>query len=281
MPVARLVTSLAIAEISVNLKNITKKHQMRRIASIMSKLNFSRRFKAFQASTLLSSMFLVVMPIAAFVPSVNAQEVKQSRVLTVTGQGDRSVTTTKARVQVAVTMEGRTAEEVQAEIARKTNLVIAKLKELQVEKMQTTGINLSPKYVYENNRQRQDGFTGQNSISFVTSIERSGATLDAIVAAGANRIDQVSFLAPDEAIKVARNGAIQEAAKDAQDQANAVLSSLGLTAKSIRSIQIVNTQSTPPQLQNYAGFARTDTNATSVVGGDQKVQASVVLEIIY
>jgi uncharacterized protein len=159
--------------------------------------------------------------------------------------------------------------------------VIAKLKDLQVEKLQTTGINLSPKYVYENNRQRQDGFTGQNSISFVTSIERSGTTLDAIVAAGANRIDQISFLAPDEAIKVARNGALQDAVKDAQDQADAVLSALNLKAQSIRTIRVNNESFSPPVLLNQSTFAKADTNATSVVGGEQKVQASVTLEISY
>ncbi|CAN1212547.1 SIMPL domain-containing protein [Tumidithrix helvetica PCC 7403] len=247
----------------------------------MSKISLSRTIKALQATTLLSTVFILATPIATFIPSVAAQEVKQSRVLTVTGQGDRSVQTTRARVQVAVAVEGKTAEEVQADIARKTNLVLAKLKELQVEKLQTTGINLSPKYVYENNRQRQEGFTGQNSISFVTSIERSGATLDAIVAVGANRIDQISFLAPDEAIKAARNGALQDAVKDAQDQANAVLSSLNLKAQSIRTIRIGNESYSPPVLLNQSTFAKADGNVTSVVGGEQKVQASVTLEITY
>ncbi|MEE3719239.1 SIMPL domain-containing protein [Tumidithrix elongata RA019] len=246
----------------------------------MSKISLSRTIKALQATTLLSTVFILATPIATFIPSVSAQEVKQSRVLTVTGQGERYVPTTTARVQVAVAVEGKTAEEVQAEIARKTNRVIATLKELQVDKLQTTGISLSPKYVYENNRQRQDGFTGQNSISFVTSIERSGATLDAIVAAGANRIDQISFLAPDEAVRVARNGALQDAVKDAQAQADAVLSSLNLKAQSIRTIQIGNAQSYTPQVFKQA-LSTADNNATSVVGGVQNVQASVTLEITY
>ncbi len=215
-------------------------------------------------------------------PTALAQEVRPARTLVVTGQGDRSVQTTKARVQLGIEVEAKTAQEVQVEIASKTNALVAKLQELNVEKLQTTNITLNPKYVYENNRQRQVGFTGQTSVSFVTSLDKAGTTLDAAVASGANRVDQISFIAPEEALRSARNASLQDAVKDAQSQADAVLSVLNLKVQSVRTIQVSNTSPIQPVLNNQAAFTKAEAApATPVIGGEQKVQTSVVMEFNY
>lgn len=227
-------------------------------------------------------LLLCFSSISINAPSAIAQEVRPARTLVVTGQGDRPVQTTKARVQLGIEIEAKTAQEVQVEIASKTNALVAKLQELNVEKLQTTNITLNPKYVYENNRQRQVGFTGQTSVSFVTSLDKAGKTLDAAVASGANRVDQISFIAPEEALSSARNAALQDAVKDAQSQADAVLSVLNLKVQSVRTIQVSNTSPVQP-LNNQATFAKADAAApaTPVIGGEQRVQTSVVMEFNY
>jgi uncharacterized protein len=233
-----------------------------------------------------SAAKFAILPLLLCLSSINpsiamAQEARPARTLVVTGQGDRPVQTTKARVQLGIEIEAKTAQEVQVEIARKTNALVAKLKELDVEKLQTTNITLNPKYVFENNRQRQVGFTGQTSISFVTSLNKAGATLDAAVASGANRVDQISFIAPEEALNSARNASLQDAVKDAQSQADAVLSVLNLKVQSVRTIQVSNTAPVQP-LNNQATFAKADAApATPVIGGEQRVQTSVVMEFNY
>ncbi|MFN9536388.1 MAG: hypothetical protein ACK59W_18730, partial [Pseudanabaena sp.] len=40
---------------------------------------------------------------------------------------------------------------VQEEVARQANSIVSRLQQLNVEKLQTTSIQLNPKYVYENN----------------------------------------------------------------------------------------------------------------------------------
>lgn len=227
-------------------------------------------------SALLPLLFCAAMPVLA-------EDPRPSNILVVTGRGDRSVQTNKALVQLGVEVEAKTATEAQAGLARKADAVVNKLRELQVEKLQTTSINLSAKYEYVNNRQNQVGFTASTTVSFQTPIDRTGTTLDAAVAAGANRIDQISFIAPDLAMRTARNAALQDAVRDAQEQADAVLSVLKLTAKSVRTIQIGG-GSAPitPFLKSRAALAAESAPApTPVIGGEQRVETTVTLEISY
>jgi uncharacterized protein len=214
-----------------------------------------------------------------------SQEKTPNNVLTVVGNGSRMVQTTIAQVHLGVVVEAKTAQEIQTAIATKTNAIVAKLRELKVEQLQTTGITLNPKYD-NNDRQKQIGFTGQSNVSFRTSIEQAGATLDSAIAAGANRVNGISFVAPDKETNEASNASLQDATKDAQRQANAVLSVLNLKAQSIRKIQVY---SPPIAINNYAYSmdysGRVDALearvSTLVIGGQQRVTTTVTLEINY
>lgn len=206
----------------------------------------------------------------------------RDRILTVTGRGSQLVPTEQTRVQLGVVIEAKTAGEVQAQIAQRTTAIVSRLRNLNVERLQTTSITLSPKYIFVNNRQIQDGFIGQSNISFVTSNDKAGMLLDAAIAAGANRVDQVSFIAPETTIRNARNQALQDATNDALSQANAVLSALNLKQSSIRSIQIVEPSGTAPMLQNRVAVGDSAMAAsTPVLGGEQRVEAYVIIEIGY
>jgi uncharacterized protein YggE len=230
-----------------------------------------------------------VVPLVAVVAalwlssSAIAQEsvLRRDRILTVTGRGSRLVPTEKTRVQLGVVVEGKTAGEVQAEIAQRTNAIVSRLRGLQVERLQTTSITLNPKYIYESNRQIQDGFIGQSNVSFVTTNNNAGGLLDAAIAAGANRVEQVSFIAPDAAISTARNQALQDATKDALSQAEAVLTSLNLRQTSIRSIQIGEPSGASPIMQNRVQNLSAGDTSTPIVGGEQRVEVYVVIEIGY
>jgi uncharacterized protein YggE len=239
-------------------------------------------------TTFILSLAFCIPSVAAIAPSAQAQdnlaktqELKGERLLTVTGRGERSVKTTKARIQLGVTAEGKTAIAVQTEVASQANKIVSRLQQLGVEKLQTINIQLNPKYVYENNRQRQDGFTGQTSVSFVVDIDQAGATIDAAVASGANQIEQIAFIATDTALNDAKQLALQDAVKDAQLQANSVLKILGFIPKSIKNIQIANSAIAYPVPQpRMEAFAKS-AESVPILGGEQKVDASVTLEITY
>ena len=210
-----------------------------------------------------------------------AQE-KLMRTLTVTGRGVESISTTKAQVQLGVEVQGKTATNVQQEVAQRSSAVVELLRSRnKVEKLQTTGIRLNPIYSYENNIQRLTGYAASNTVSFRIPTEQAGTLLDDAVKVGATKIDSVSFTAADEAITAAQKQALRQATQDAQQQADAVLSSLNLTRKDIVNIQING--STPPPPMPFLERATLASKAadTPVIGGEQEVQASVTLQISY
>jgi len=206
------------------------------------------------------------------------------RTLTVTGRGVESIPTTISQVRLGVEVQGRTAEEVQQEAARRTNAVVELLRSRNVDQLTTTGIYLSPQYSYENGTQELVGYTASNTVSFEIPTEQAGDILDASVSAGATRIDGIGFTAEDEAIAAAQNQALREATQEAQAQADVVLAALGLTRDEVVNIQINGAMppSPPIPLARAASeqFAVADA-PTPVVGGEQQVEASVTLQISY
>ncbi len=238
------------------------------------------------AVVLLVSMGAIYM-VTSKTPPVQAQtQAVLLRTLTVTGQGKEQIQTTLTQVQLGVEAQGKTAQEVQQAVAKRSTAVVNLLKSRSVEKLQTTGINLNPNYSYDNGRQTLIGYQASNTVSFRLPTEKIGSLLDDAVQAGASKIDSVSFTASDSAIATAQKAALQKATQEAQAQANAVFSSLGLTAKGIASIQINGAQ--PPQPMPVAPFSASTKlqgeaamDSTPVIGGEQTVDASVTLQIQY
>lgn len=212
-------------------------------------------------------------------------EQQMSRTVIVTGQGTEMVPTTLSRVQLGVEVQGDTAEEVQQEAARRSTAVVNLVRSRNVDKLQTTGISLNPRYDYSNNgEQKIVGYTATNTISFQVPTERAGIIIDDAVKAGATRIDGVSFIADEEAIATAQRQAIREATQDAQAQADAALSALGLTRKEVVSIQVNGSAPPPPIPYRREALAASVADAptpTPVVGGEQEVQSSVTLQFSY
>ncbi|HEY9895737.1 MAG TPA: SIMPL domain-containing protein [Candidatus Sericytochromatia bacterium] len=219
----------------------------------------------------------------AFANPVLAQE-KMMRTLTVTGRGTEMVATTITQVRLGVEAQGKTANEVQQEVARRSNAVVNLLKARQVDKLETTGINLNPSYQYDNGKQTLTGYSASNIVSFRIATEKAGTLLDEAVKAGASRIDGVSFIATDEAIAATQKNALREATQDAQAQADAVFSALNLTKGQIVSVQVNGASAPPPRpLEDFQAMrASAAPKAPSpVIGGEQEVQASVTLQISY
>ncbi|MBD2497385.1 SIMPL domain-containing protein [Nostoc sp. FACHB-280] len=215
-------------------------------------------------------------------PASAQEKEKLWRTLTVSGRGTESIPTTLSLVNLGVEIQGKTAQEVQQEAAKRSSAVVALLKSRNVEKLETTGIRLNPVYSYTNNVQRITGYAAVNNVSFRIPTEKAGTLLDDAVKAGATQINGVSFIASDDAIATAREVALKEATQDAQKQADAVLSSLGLKSKEIVSIQVNNASAPPPPVFLRAQAAKVAEDvSTPVVGGEQEVEASVTLQISY
>ena len=239
------------------------------------------RFSARNFGKILS---LTIFMCAIFILPASAQEKEKLwRTLTVSGRGVETIATTLSQVSLGVEIQGKTAEDVQKEAARKSSAVVDLLKKRNVEKLTTTGIRLNPVYSYSNNIQRITGYAASNTVSFRISTDKAGTLLDDAVKAGATQINGVSFIASDEAIASAQKQALKKATQDAQEQAETVLSSLKLEQKDIISIQINGATPPPPPMLYRAEAAKASLidASTPIVAGEQEVQASVTLQISY
>nr|WP_211175984.1 SIMPL domain-containing protein [Brasilonema sp. UFV-L1] len=219
-------------------------------------------------------------------PALAQQKERMLRTLTVNGRAMEAIPTTLSQVSLGVEVQGKTAQQVQQEAARKSSAVVALLKSRNVDKLQTTGISLNPIYNYDNKVQRITGYAASNVVSFRIPTERAGTLLDEAVKAGATQISSISFVASDEAIAVARQQALKEATQDAQQQAQAVLSALGFQSKEVVSIEVNGASAPPPPPRpvlraEYDGKLATQNASTPIVGGEQQVEATVTLQISY
>ncbi|MBD6615756.1 SIMPL domain-containing protein [Komarekiella sp. 'clone 1'] len=238
----------------------------------------------FQVGNLWKTLPLALLVGVIFtLPALAQEKEKLWRTLTVSGRGVETIPTTLSQVSLGVEIQGKTAQDVQQEAARRSSAVVALLKRQNVEKLETTGIRLNPVYSYNNNVQRITGYAANNTVSFRIPTEKAGTLLDDVVKAGATQINGISFVANDEAIANAQKQALKEATQDAQQQADAVFSTLGFKPKEVVNIQVNNASAPPPPIL-YRAEATKVSNAdasTPVIGGEQQVEASVTLQISY
>ena len=235
---------------------------------------------------------LVLTPVAgftlfqqkAFAQPAEAMVYQQpNQTLQVTGQGIQSIPTTLTEVSLGVSVEAKTAQAAQQQAAKQSTAVVEWVRSQKVEKLQTTGISLSPVYDYSDNKQVLKGYQATNTISFRAPTESAGAIIDEAVNVGATRIDGVSFVADDAAVEAARQRALEAAVKDAQQQADTVLAALGLSRQAVASISIGSVSAPPPEFKPVATAARlaADEASTPVVGQEQEINAQVTLLIRY
>lgn len=203
-------------------------------------------------------------------------------ILEVTGRGIVSLDTDIAQVSLGIELEAATAGEVQQEIAQSSSAVVDLLNQLEVDELQTVSISLRPRREFDNSgNSTVVGFTGRNVLQFEVPVEEAGETIDAAVQAGANLVENISFVASDNELNQARLDAIRIAAQDAQTQADSLLDVLNLTPLEIVDIDIINVNNPAPRSFS-AGLelAQFDV-ATPIIGGTQEISASVALDISY
>ena len=233
-----------------------------------------------QQSTAILSIILIVICLTIPQRAIASESVM--RTLTVTGEGKEMIPTTLTQVELGVEVQGKTASEVQQELAEKSQSVIDFLRSRKVQKLKTTGISLQPNYNYDRKPRELIGYVGTNRLNFSLETQKIGNLLDEAVKVGASRIDRLSFTATDSAIATAQNKALQAAVQNAQSQAQAVLNSLNFTSQDTVKIQI-NGANIPQPMPNFemAAMAKDARVNTPVVGGEQTVRASVTLVIQY
>ena len=213
--------------------------------------------------------------------TVTLAQTDTPRILEVTGQGVVSVPTNTAQIQVGIEVEGATATEVQQEIAQITSRVVEQLNQLGVNELQTISISLRPNLKFDQGQSTVVGFIGSNTLQFEVPTEQAGETIDAAIQAGANLIQNISFMAPETELNQARLDALELAVQDAQNQAGSVLGNLDLQPLEIIDIDIIGVSSPLPTLPRVEFSSAAFDVSTPIIGGPQEVVANVALDINY
>ena len=216
------------------------------------------------------------------IENITPTQTDTSNILEVTGRGVVSVDTDTAQVQLGIEVEGATATEVQQEVAQNSSAVVEQLNQLQVEELETINISLQPRREFDDfGNSTVVGFTGLNVLQFEVPTEQAGETIDAAIQAGANTIENIAFVASESELSQARLDAIGLAAQDAQNQANPLLDTLGLTPLEIVDIDIIGVSSPSPTSFSPGLDVAAFDASTPIIGGSQEVVADVALDISY
>jgi uncharacterized protein len=203
-----------------------------------------------------------------------------ARTLAMTGHGEVRSLPDMAQVTAGVATTAPTAAQALSANSARMKGVFAALEKLGVpqKNIQTTNFFVSPQYSNGDNNapRRLTGYQVNNDVTArIEDVNKLGGALDALVAAGANQINGVSFSVQNDAplLEKARAQAIADARARAETYARAAGVSLG----PILSITEGGGDAPPRPMYRMAAMAA----ETRIAPGEQSITAdvSVVWEI--
>ncbi|MEI9995638.1 MAG: SIMPL domain-containing protein [Rhizomicrobium sp.] len=235
------------------------------------------RFGRFVAAMSLSAIVVVAVSGAA-----GAADISAARTIAVSGMGAASGAPTEARMSAGVATTAPTASAALAQNARKMTAVFDALGRLGVppRAVQTSNFSVEPQYGPAGGAQRITGYQVSNQVDVtLDDADKLGPALDALVGAGANQINSVSYGIKDPSAlqATAREAAVADAVKRAQTYAHAA----GVTLGSIVSIQEGAAEMPAPMYRVMAFRAGASAPPTPTAAGELSVTAtvSVVFEL--
>ncbi len=203
----------------------------------------------------------------------------QAPALHLSASGEVRVEPDLATINFGVVTEAPTAAEAMRLNAERMTQVVAALRRAGINEreIQTSGLNLSAQYDYvQNEPPRLRGYQANNRVTVrILDLDDVGTTADAVVAAGVNQIDGISFglVDPTEA----ENRARVEAVRALQSKAQLYAQALGVQLSGIRSLTEGGGYSPPPPMPMYAMQARAVSAdaSTPVASGELTVRVDI------
>jgi uncharacterized protein len=206
-----------------------------------------------------------------------AQTLSPVRVITMSGHGEARATPDTAMLSAGVSAQAPTAAAALAANNGRMQAVIAALKKQGVpdKDIQTSNFSVSPQYANGNGEApRITGYQANNQVEVrLEDVSKLGVTLDALVTAGANQMNGVSFSIRDDAelLAQARAAAVAEARLKADTFSKAAGVGLG----SILSIGETGNEGPRPLFAAAPMMARA--KSVPVALGEQSVSADVTI----
>ncbi|WP_374299911.1 SIMPL domain-containing protein [Paracoccus sp. (in: a-proteobacteria)] len=199
--------------------------------------------------------------------------------LTVTGEGEARVAPDLATIQLGVTTQAASAAEAMEQNSTRQTAVIEGLTGAGIDQadVQTSGLNLNPVMDYGEGRAPTiTGYQASNMVAVrVKDIPRLGEVLDAIVAAGANEINGITFTRDDNADT--EDQARRAAVEDARHKAEVLAEAAGLTLGPVLVLRDTPTPEGPRPMMMEARAAA-DAAKVPVAPGELGLSAQVEMQ---
>jgi uncharacterized protein YggE len=202
--------------------------------------------------------------------------------ISVVGDGRVLVQPDIAQASFGVEATGQTLSEAQADAATRMQAVVDTLVAQGVSRddIRTNRLAANPVYDQKNNTIIQ-GYHAANSVQVkLRQLDQVGAIVDAVTAAGANRVDGLTFAVDDqEAPKGQARGLAMQNARVKADQ---LASLAGVHVVSVKSVQESDATATPVRAQPQAAYAAAPGAAPAppVEPGSQEVRTQVTVTYV-
>ena len=198
--------------------------------------------------------------------------------LNLSAYGEVKVAPDMATITFGVTTEAPTAQAAMADNARRMQEVFAALSRAGIadRDIQTSGLNLSPQYDYvQNEPPKLRGYQASNRVTVnIMDLTKVGTTADAVVSAGVNQIDGISFGLKDP--KAAEDQARVLAVRALQDKARLYAQALGVELGSIRTLNEGGGYTPQPPMPMFGTrLQMADSASTPVAAGELAVRIDI------
>lgn len=229
------------------------------------------------APLLLAVLAAAAAAAVAAPPALAQQAGPAPRQIVVTGEGQVTAAPDMAVIQSGVMTEAATAAEAVAANSAAMEKVVAALRRAGIEPrdIQTSDFSVQPRYVHDDrgtNPPRLVGYMVSNMVGVrVRALDRLGAVLDDLVAAGANQIHGLSFDIADKAALL--DDARRAAVEDARRKADLYAKAAGVRLGALISIDERAGQARPVQFRAMA--AESFSGRVPVQTGEQTLQVQI------
>jgi len=227
-------------------------------------------------SALMAATALAAPVMAQSAPAPHVMQAQPS--ISLSADGEVKVAPDMATITFGVVTEAPTAAEAMAQNAARMTQVIAALRRAGISErdIQTSGLNLSAQYDYvQNEPPRLRGYQASNRVTVVINdVNAVGTTADAVVAAGVNQIDGITFGLKNP--KAAEDQARRAAVAALQSKASLYADALGVRLGGIRSLNEGGPDmSQPPVFVGNRMAMAADMESTPVAPGELTVRIDI------
>ncbi|WP_323844693.1 SIMPL domain-containing protein [Microbulbifer magnicolonia] len=201
--------------------------------------------------------------------------------VSISASGEASKVPDIANISAGVVTEAEDSEQAMRANATQMDKLLKAIKQAGIDDkdVQTSGISLSPRYHYQQDRKPQiTGYVAHNTVSIkVRKLEKLGETLDQLAATGANQIHGPSLEIgePEPVMAEARQQALDKARARAETYAKA----LGMKVRRIVSVSESGSGGVPRPMMRAEMAAAKDSAGTPVAPGETTL--TVNLDLVF